>query len=64
MAAQVSSAEEARALIEEPHLRDLVDQLEQPEHQGIQLEKRDYVLLGLATILVPVILTVWGMLAS
>lgn len=64
MAAIHSPADEARAVIQDPHLGNLVDQLEQSEHQGVLLEKRDYVLLGFATILVPILLTVWGMLAS
>ncbi len=64
MATQTSSVEDARADIQDPHLRGLVDQLEQPEHQGVQLVKRDYVILGFVTILIPILLTIWGMLAS
>jgi|GEM_PF-5386719 len=64
MATQSGPADVVRAFDQDPNLQNLVLQLEHPEHQGILLETRDYVLLGIATIIIPILLTVWGALAS
>lgn len=45
-------------------LTELIELIERPENQGEALRPRDYVTLLIATIGVPVLLTVWGVLAS
>lgn len=64
MAAYSGPVDDARATAIDPHLQHLVAQVEQPEHQGVPLEARDYVSLAVLTIIVPIILTVWGVIAS
>ena len=45
-------------------LHDLIEQIEQPGNQGEGLRPRDYIALLIVTIGLPVLLTIWGVLAS
>jgi len=41
----------------------LIEQIQQPENQGEPLLARDYAVLLVVTVLVPILLTVWGLLS-
>lgn len=46
----------------DPNLQSLINEIELPENQGIPLTTRDYVVLFIVTLAVPVALTIWGVL--
>lgn len=41
-------------------LATVVEQINQPEHQGVPLLAKDYVALIVATIVVPIAITIWA----
>ncbi|WP_448263651.1 hypothetical protein [Microbacterium aurum] len=60
MAAQSGPVNDARATVPDVQLQGMIAELDHAEHQGVPLRPRDYILLALLTIAVPIILTVWG----
>jgi len=49
---------EEQPIVLEAPLGELTELLEQPEHQGVPLIKRDWVLLFIVTVAVPALITV------
>ncbi|MCT1352832.1 MULTISPECIES: hypothetical protein [Gordonia] len=47
-----------------PELRSLIEQINEPENQGVPLEMRDYALLCLVTVVIPAVLITLGMVLS
>lgn len=64
MAAYSGPVNGARATAIDPYLEHLVSEVEQEQHQGVPLKTRDYVSLALLTIVVPILLTLWGVFAA
>lgn len=60
MAAYSNPGENVRKIETDSQLQSLVTAVEQEVHQGVPLIARDYVALAVLTVVVPIVITIWG----